>query len=133
MAMQKPEFVRSFAVDGAPSSGITANKVVVGSGTNAGGVKIPAATTALNVVGVTTAPSDPRGNVSVAMAGIVQVTAGGSITTGDVVGFDTSGQAVSITIAGSGTTLRGVLGVALSGASSGQLVDVLLQPGYGQV
>lgn len=129
MAIQKPELVRSFYADTA----ITANKVVVGSATNAAAVKLPGATTNLNVVGVTVAPADANQMVAVALAGIVQVTAGGTIAVGDVLGFDTSGQAVAITPAGSGTTLRAMVGTALSAASSGGLVDVVLRPGYNQV
>jgi hypothetical protein len=133
MAMQKPEFVRSFAVDGAPGTGLAANLIVKGSTTNAGQVMLPAATTDLTLMGVSTAPSDARGNVSVALAGIVQITAGGTITTGALLGSDTAGKAVAITPSGSGTTLRGTIGTALSAAASGQLVDVLLNPGYCQV
>ena len=133
MAMQKPEFVRTFPADGAPSTALAANKVVVASTSNAGGVMLPGATTSLQAIGVTTAASDAKGSVTVAMGGIVQVTAGGTITVGALLGFDTSGQAVAITASGSGTTLRGTIGVALSAASSSGLVDVKIQPGYCQV
>ena len=129
MALQKPEFVRTFTADTA----ITANKVVVASTTNAGSVMLPAATTNLNMLGVTTAAANTNSKIPVALGGIVQVTAGGTITVGAVLGFDTSGQAVAITPSGSGTTLRGVIGVALSAASSGGLVDVALHPSYNQV
>jgi hypothetical protein len=129
MAMQKPELVRSFYADAA----VTANKVVVSSATNAGAVRLPAATTNLTAIGVTTAPSDTRQWVPVALAGIVQITAGGTIAVGDLLGFDTSGQAVTVTPSGSGTTLRGFIGTALSAAASGGLVDVAFHPSYGQV
>ena len=133
MAMQKPEFVRSFAVDGAPATGITANRVVEASATNANQVSLPAATTDLTLIGITTAPSDARGNVSVALAGIAQAIAGGTITAGALLGATTTGTVVAITPSGSGTTLRGAIGVAMNAASSGGLVDVLINPGYCQV
>lgn len=126
--MQKPEFVRTFTADTA----VTANKVVVAS-TNAGSVKLPAATTNLAIVGVTVGPADSNYKVPVALGGIVQITAGGTIAAGDPLGFDTSGQAVTITPSGSGTTLRGCIGSAISAASSGGLVDVVFHPSYGQV
>jgi hypothetical protein len=129
MAMQKPELVRSFYADTA----ITANKVVKASTTNAGAVMLPAATTDLTALGVTVAASDTRQWVPVALAGIIQVTAGGTITVGALLGFDTSGQAVAITPSGSGTTLRGCIGTALNAAVSGGLVDVAFHPSYCQV
>lgn len=129
MALQKPEMVRSFYCDAA----ITANKVVVSSATNPGAVRLPAATTNLTVVGVTTAASDTRQWAPVAMGGVIQVTAGGTIAVGDLLGFDVNGQAVAITPSGSGTTLRGSIGTALSAAASGGLVDVAFNPGYCQV
>ena len=133
MAMQKPEFVRSFAVDGAPGTGIAANLVVKASTTNQGAVMLPAATTDIALVGVTTAPSDAKGNVSVALAGIVQVIAGGTITTGAVLGIATTGRVIAITPSAAGTTLTGTIGVAMSAATVGNLVDVLINPGYCQV
>ena len=60
---------------------------------------------------------------TVAIRGISLVEAGGSVNAGDGVAVDTNGKGVA---AGVGDT---VVGVAVGGAASGQLVPVLLRLG----
>lgn len=67
---------------------------------------------------------------SVAVAGVVKVVAGGSISRGSLVRSDANGAAVAATMPSgtwSGTTEH-VAGVALEAASTGQLVEILLMP-----
>jgi hypothetical protein len=129
MPLIKPEMVRSWYADTA----ITANKVVCSSATNAHAVRLPAATTNLTAIGITTQAADSNQWITVAHGGNAQATAGGTIAVGDLLGFDTSGQVVAITPSGSGTTLRGTIGTAQSAGASGELVDVFINPGYCQV
>lgn len=132
MAKQTPVLVKSFAAD----AGVTAaNVCVVMSGSNAGNVALPGGALATKFVGVTMEgiPSGSTTNeIAVQVAGIAQVQSDGSatITAGDYLAIgNTSGQVKSVTPA-SGSNVREIIGIALSGASNtaGLLVDVLLQP-----
>jgi hypothetical protein len=132
MAKQTPLLVKSFAADTA----IAASEVcVVMSGTNAGNVALPGAALATKFVGVVQEPvasGSTTKAVAVQVAGIARIQTDGSaaISAGDYVAIaNTSGQIKTVTPA-SGTNLRQIVGIALSGATNtaGLLVDVLLQP-----
>lgn len=56
--------------------------------------------------------------------GSSKVVAGGTITRGDRVTSNSSGQAITTTSAG-----NSVVGIALSSAASGDIVEILLTPG----
>lgn len=59
--------------------------------------------------------------------GVAEVKAGGSVTVGDLLTSDASGQAITAT-ASAGSNVR-VIGFALMGASSGDIFKVKLAPG----
>lgn len=132
MAKQTPVLVKSFAAD----SGVTsANVCVVMSGTNAGNVALPGGALATKFAGVALEgiPTNSVTNeIGVQVAGIAQIQSDGSatITAGDYLAIgNTSGQ-VKTVVPASGTNVRELVGIALSGAANtaGLLVDVLLQP-----
>jgi len=76
------------------------------------------------VVGVLQNKPDAAGKAAtVAYAGVSKVVAGGSITAGARVTADANGAAVAAASAGDA-----VLGVALAGAASGDLIPVLINP-----
>lgn len=132
MAKQTPLLVKSFAADTAIA---TQEVCVVMSGTNAGNVALPGAALATKFVGVVQEPvasGSATKAVAVQVAGIARIQTDGSaaISAGDYVAIaNTSGQIKTVTPA-SGTNLRQIVGIALSGATNtaGLLVDVLLQP-----
>ncbi|MGC8668559.1 MAG: hypothetical protein ACP5VE_10650 [Chthonomonadales bacterium] len=132
MAKQTPLLLKSFAADTPIAN---ANVCVVMSGVNAGNVALPASPLATRFVGVVqeAVPTGSATNeIAVLTAGIAQIQSDGSaaITPGDYVAIaNASGQIKSVAPA-SGTNLRQVVGIALSGAANtaGLLVDVLLQP-----
>lgn len=110
--------IKSFTAGGA----IGANLIVRFSADNA--VVVAGAATEL-LLGVTTEiAADSGERVDVVLSGIVMVKAGGSITRGALVTSDASGQAVAAAPS-AGANVR-VLGVAMLGAASGDLVPVLL-------
>lgn len=127
MSLSKPEFVRTFVFDAA----IGKNRFASASASNDLSGIIATASTL--VIGATVEASDANNAAAVALGGVVKVVAGGTITRGDRVASDANGAAVSITIAASGTTLRYIAGVALQSGVSGDIIEVLLQPGYGQI
>lgn len=123
---------KSFAADTPIAS---ANVCVVMSLANAGNVSLPASPLATRFVGVVqeaAPPGSSTNEISVLTAGIAPIQSDGSaaIAPGDYVAIaNTAGQIKSVTPA-SGTNLRQIVGIALSGAANtpGLLVDVLLQP-----
>lgn len=132
MAKQTPVLIKSFAAD----SGVTnANVCVVMSGANAGNVALPGGALATKFAGVAleSIPTNSvTSEIAVLVAGIAQIQSDGSgtITAGDYLAIgNTSGQ-VKTVVPASGTNVRELVGIALSGAANtaGLLVDVLLQP-----
>lgn len=132
MAKQTPLLIKSFAAD----SGVNAaNLCVVMSGTNAGNVALPTAALAVKFAGVSLEPipaNSVSNEIAVQVAGIAQIQTDGSanIAAGDYVAIaNAAGQIKTVTPA-SGTNVRELVGIALTGASNtaGLLVDVLLQP-----
>ena len=132
MARQTPLLCKTFAADTAIED---AGVCVVMSGSKPGNVALPGGALATKLVGVTDEPASSGAAgyaVGVQVAGIAQIQTDGSaeIAPGDYVAIaNTSGQIKAVTPA-SGTTLRQVVGIALSAATNtaGLLVDVLLQP-----
>lgn len=132
MAKQTPLLQKTFAADTAISA---ANVCVVMSGANAGNVALPAGALATKFVGVTLEPvasGSSTNAVGVQVSGIAQIQSDGSaaINPGDFVAIaNSSGQVKTVTPA-SGTNVRQLVGIALSGATNaaGLLVDVLLLP-----
>ena len=132
MARQTPILVKSFAADTAIAN---VNVCVVASGTNAGNVALPGASLATKFVGVTAesvASGSTTNELGVIVAGIAQIQTDGSaaINAGDYVAIgNTSGQIRTVSPA-TGTNVRELVGIALSGAANtaGLLVDVLIQP-----
>ncbi len=132
MAKQTPLLVKTFGAD----SGIASpNVCVVMSGANPGNVALPGGALAAGIVGVTAeglAANSTTKQIAVQVAGIAQVVTDGSaaISPGDYVAIaNTSGQ-VKTVVPASGTNVRQIVGIALSGATAtaGLLVDVLIQP-----
>lgn len=80
-----------------------------------------------NVVGVfqhaTTAANQ---EVRVMLSGISRVKLGGTVTRGDLIGSDASGQGV--TVAPSAGTNNRVVGIAMASGVSGDIIPVLLNP-----
>lgn len=74
-------------------------------------------------IGVLTDKPDAQGKVGrVVVGGIVPVTAGASVTAGDIVQATTDGKVITQT----STNPR--LGIAMNSAASGELCEVLFQP-----
>lgn len=87
----------------------------------------PAAAATDSLVGVFQHGTSGSGEeVRIMLSGISKVKAGGSITRGDLVTSDGTGQAVSAA-PGAGTNNR-IVGIAVASASSGDLVPVLIAP-----
>ncbi len=129
MAKQTPILIKTFGADSGVSA---ANVCVVASGTNAGNVALPGAALATKFVGVTMEGASGASEAGVMIAGVAQIQSDGSaaIAAGDYVAIgNTSGQIKTVTPA-SGTNVREIIGIALSGAANtaGLLVDVLIQP-----
>lgn len=110
-----------------------ANVCVVASTSNAGQVKLPAAAAAKQFIGVTLEKSDTNKQVSVRVAGIVQVISDGSgtIAEGDYLTIaDNTGKVKKVTVSFAGSGSAEIVGIALTraAATSGLLVDMLIQP-----
>ena len=132
MARQTPILVKSFAADTAIAN---ANVCVVASGSNAGNVALPGGALATKFIGVTAEPvasGSSTNELGVIVAGIAQIQTDGSATiaAGDYVAIANSSGQVKTVAPASGTNVRELVGIALSGAANtaGLLVDVLLQP-----
>ncbi|MBL0142654.1 MAG: DUF2190 family protein [Betaproteobacteria bacterium] len=94
----------------------------------ADGAVIVAAAVSDKPIGVSVASIDAAsgGRVDVVLAGVYEVKAGGTITRGDPITSDATGQAV--TAAPAAGTNNGIIGRALQSAVSGDMVDVLICP-----
>ncbi len=132
MAKQTPLLIKSFGAD----SGIgAANLCVVMSGVNAGNVALPGAALATKFVGLTAegiAANSNTNEIGVQVAGIGQALSDGSaaIAAGDYLAIANASGQVKTVVPATGTNVREIIGIALSGATNtaGLLVDVLLQP-----
>jgi len=132
MAKQTPVLIKSFAADTAIAN---PNVCVVMSGTNAGNVALPAVALATKFAGVTFEPvqtGSVTNEISVQISGIAQIQTDGSavIAAGDFLAIANASGQIKTVVPATGTNLREIVGIALSGAANtaGLLVDVLLQP-----
>jgi len=116
------------------STAYAAGEVVVISATQ----QVARATTAnvLTPLGIcmedldTTRLATGKAIIGVALAGIVRVIAGGSVSVGDRVTNNTSARAVTRTRASAGAQPAATFGIALTSATNdGDHIDVLLTPG----
>lgn len=140
MARQIPILPVSFPADTAIAG---PNLVLVASGSNAGNVKLPAASGATAIIGVSKEAARTLGTqyeLGVDTEGIVQCTflTGVAITVGQRVQVgDSAGRVIGVVeripLSWSTGTVVGVVGVALqaraAGDATGTLIDVLLTPG----
>ncbi|HXE63223.1 MAG TPA: hypothetical protein VN519_06755 [Bryobacteraceae bacterium] len=127
MAYQHTGRRRTFTVDGAPTTPVGANLIVIVSTVNQGAVALSTAN-AQPFAGVTGEPSDSDGNVAVQIDDICQIIAGATITAGQQVASNAIGQAVPIVPNTTGAIVAQVVGTAVTNATSGNLVDVLINP-----
>ena len=80
-----------------------------------------------NVVGVFQHATTAAGEeVRVMLSGVSRVKIGGTVTRGDLIGSDASGQGVTVAPA-AGTNNR-IVGVALASGVSGDIIPVLIAP-----
>ena len=107
----------------------TPNVIAAYSTVNAGNAVL-AGGDSLALIGVLVEPSNNANSTgSVQLTGIASVTAGATIVAGNVLCSNALGQAIPFTPSASGTSERGVLGLAVNSASAGNLVDVNLSIG----
>lgn len=105
---------------------ILANRIVK-FGAADGGV-LQAAAVGDKLIGVTDNIGPASGErCDIIVAGIADIKAGGAITRGDLITTDATGQAVTAA-PGAGTNNR-VIGIAQKSGVSGDVIEVLLQPG----
>lgn len=116
----------TMAIDGAPATPVAAGLIIAASTVNAGNGELCIAGT-VNILGVTIETTDANGYAGVRLEGIVNVTCGANVTSGQRVRSDAAGKAVPFTPAAAGAgTLKGTLGIAMSTALSGNSVEVLI-------
>ena len=107
----------------------TPNVIAAYSTVNAGNAVLAGADS-LQLIGVLIEPSNNVNSTgAVQTSGIASVTAGSNIVAGNTLCSNPVGQAIPFTPSASGTSVRGVLGIAVISASAGNLVDVALSIG----
>jgi hypothetical protein len=110
------------------SATITGGQVVMVSGSGTVATATAGVSTWLGVAAFDAANGD---NVTIFCDGVQRLTASGTVTAGDLVVTAASGQvataaAVTTPTAGDVTTTRGLVGLALTTATNGNLVEVKL-------
>ena len=126
MAFLTPMLSKAFTDTGKTIT--AANRICAFDSTN-GGVKMAAASTALQFAGVSSAATDINGGASVDMRGLLQVTAGGTVTKGDWIESDANGKGVTATApAFTGATTKLLIGYAMNTCAAGDLIDVSIHP-----
>lgn len=118
--MLNPTLVKAFKAGAA----IEQNRIVKMDSADGQVIKSAAATDKHVGVSVGSIDAASGDRVDVVLAGIYEIKAGGTITRGDLITSDASGQAVAAA-PGAGTN-NPVIGRALTSAVSGDLVDVLI-------
>ena len=126
MAEYIPLFKPGNAVPRVASATITAGQVLAVSGSGTVG---PAGANALNWVGVAGFDAASGDTVTTFAGGVQRLVASGGITAGDLVVCAASGAvstlaAVTTPTAGDVTNTRAIIGVALTTATTGNLVEV---------
>jgi len=129
MALQRIGNRSTFPFDGAPAATIGQYLIAVTSLVNAGNAALASGPYNLGFIGITVEPTDPKGYAGVQQDDIAQVVAGANVTAGQQLTSNSIGQAVPISESASGGALQLVIGTALNTALSGNLVDVMLNPG----
>lgn len=122
--MSSPGLIRNFV---AGSGGVDQYRFVKFGSADGEVVKAAAATDATIGVCVQPGTTASGARADVALTGIAEVYAGGSITRGALVTSDANGAAIAAA-ASAGSNVR-VAGVAMISASSGDIIPVLLEPG----
>lgn len=130
MALQGDRSDITLPVTGGAAGAVAAYVILVADPAIAGNAKLSGAA-GVGFVGVTKELTDTLGYAAVRTAGIARVRVGATtVTAGDQVASDASGLATTQAVAASGAAVKQIVGVALNTATTGTLVDVLLQPKF---
>lgn len=129
MADYLPLFEPGQAFTRATSAAVTAGKVLAVSGS---GTVAHAGANAVNWVGVAAFDAASGDNVTVLAGGVQRLVASGTVTAGDLVVTAAAGTvatlaAVTTPTAADVTNTRAIVGVALTTATTGNLVEVQIQ------
>lgn len=111
------------------SAAITGGQLLAVSGS---GTVAPAGANAANWLGVATQDASNGDKVGVTSGGIQRLTASGAVTAGDVLVAAASGQvstlaAVTTPTAADVTNTRAIVGIALTTAANGTLVEIKME------
>lgn len=123
--MHSPTLIKNFTAGAA----VGANLIVkLGA---ADGAVLAATASTETLIGVSTELAAASGErCDILLAGVANVIAGGSVTRGNYITSDSAGKAVAI--GATGGTNYGVIGIALTSASSGDLFPILIAPSRAQ-
>lgn len=129
MASYVPLFNPGQAITSQASAAITGGQLLAVSGS---GTVAPAGANALNWVGVATQDAANGEKVGVVAGGVQRLTASGAVTAGDVVVAAAAGQvstlaAVTTPTAADVTNTRAIVGIALTTAANGALVEIKME------
>jgi hypothetical protein len=128
MAKQGDRSDDTVFVTGSIATPVASGTILAADPANPGNAKVSTAGLR-GFMGVTLNVTQPDGYVLYRSAHYVQIIVGAStVNAGDLVTSDASGLAATFTPAASGGAVKQVVGVALNTATTGTLVDVLLQP-----
>jgi hypothetical protein len=126
MADYLPRYKPGESITSQASGTITAGQVVAVSGS---GTVATAGANALNWLGVAAFDAVSGDKLTIHAGGVQKLTASGTVTAGDIVVCAASGQvstlaAVTTPTAADVTSTRAIVGVALTTATTGNIVDV---------
>lgn len=129
MASYVPLFNPGQAITSQASAAVTGGQLLAVSGS---GTVAPAGANALNWVGVATQDAANGEKVGVVSGGVQRLTASGAVTAGDVVVAAAAGQvstlaAVTTPTAADVTNTRAIVGIALTTAANGALVEIKME------
>lgn len=129
MASYVPLFNPGQAITSQASAAVTGGQLLAVSGS---GTVAPAGANALNWVGVATQDAVTGEKVGVVSGGVQRLTASGAVTAGDVVVAAAAGQvstlaAVTTPTAADVTNTRAIVGIALTTAANGALVEIKME------
>lgn len=124
-----PLFNPGQAITSQASAAITGGQLLAVSGS---GTVAPAGANAVNWVGVATQDASNGDKVGVVSGGVQRLTASGAVTAGDVVVAAAAGQvstlaAVTTPTAADVTNTRAIVGIALTTAANGALVEIKME------
>lgn len=126
MAEYLPLLSPGAALTRSASAAVTGGQLVAVSGS---GTVAPAGANASNWVGVAAFDAAVNDNVTVYAGGVQRITASGAVTAGDLLVAAAAGQvstlaAVTTPTAADVTNTRAIVGIALTTAANGALVEV---------